>query len=201
VFLDTKAHISQNHYEKLTKHAVEEGDLVVAMLGEVLPRACIVPPGVSPAIVKADCARIRLNEDLARSKVLMSQLNSKPTRDVVLKFVKGIGRPRVNLGHIRTIPVAISPMEEQLEIEKALADAQHLVEEKLKAIELSLKQAAAQRQNILPPSLANWFRKTQATNPPAYCWNAPALSGQSALSSRKPARLNGKRRLPPWLAN
>ena len=38
-FIDAKAHISQEHFEELTKHAVEKGDLVVAMLGEVLPRA------------------------------------------------------------------------------------------------------------------------------------------------------------------
>ncbi|MCK7596188.1 hypothetical protein M0G74_02775 [Microbulbifer sp. CAU 1566] len=149
VFIDAKAHISQDHYEQLAKHVVEKDDLVVAMLGEVLPRACIIPTGVSPAIVKADCARVRLNKDLAIPHVAMSQLNSKPVRDAVLKFVKGIGRPRVNLGHIRAIPLAICAMEEQREIEKALVDAEASIEDQLKSIDLSLKQSTAQRQNIL----------------------------------------------------
>lgn len=149
VFIDAKAHISQDHYEELTKHAIEKNDLVVAMLGEVLPRACIIPPGVAPAIVKADCARIRLNTNLAIPRVVMSQLNSKPVRDVVLKFVKGIGRPRVNLGHIRAIPLAVCSMEEQREIERTLVDAETSMEDQLKAIDLSFKQSAAQRKNIL----------------------------------------------------
>jgi very-short-patch-repair endonuclease/restriction endonuclease S subunit len=167
VFLDAKAHISRDHYEELTKHAVEEGDLVVAMLGEVLPRACIVPLGVSPAIVKADCARIRLNKNLAIPKVLISQLNSKPIRDVVLQFVKGIGRPRINLRHIRAIPVAICPMEEQLEIEKALVDAQNAIAEQLKAIELSLKQSAAQRKNILKAAFSGQLVPQDPNDEPA----------------------------------
>jgi type I restriction enzyme S subunit len=154
VFIDAKAHISQDHYKELRKHAVEKNDLVVAMLGEVLPRACTIPPGVSPAIVKADCARIRLNTNLAIPYVVMSQLNSKPIRDVVLKFVKGIGRPRVNLGHIRAIPLAVCSMEEQQEIARTLVDAESSIEDQMKAIDLSLKQSAAQRQNILRAAFA-----------------------------------------------
>lgn len=167
VFIDAKAHISQGHYEELTKHAVEKDDLVVAMLGEVLPRACIIPMGVSPAIVKADCARIRLNTSLAIPHVVMSQLNSKPVRDIVLKFVKGIGRPRVNLGRIRAIPLAVCSLEEQREIEKALVDAETSIEDQLKSIGLSLKQSAAQRQNILRAAFAGQLVPQDPNDEPA----------------------------------
>ncbi len=166
-FIDAKAHISQEHYDGLTKHVVETDDLVVAMLGEVLPRACIIPPGVSPAIVKADCARIRLNLALAIPRVVMSQLNSKPVRDAVLSFVKGIGRPRVNLGHIRAIPLAISPMEEQHEIERVLIDAEVSIEEQLKAIDLSLKQSSAQRLNILRTAFSGQLVPQSPNDEPA----------------------------------
>lgn len=166
-FIDAKAHILQEHFEGLKKHAVESGDLVIAMLGEVLPRACIVPPGVSPAIVKADCAKVRLNLALAVPHVVMSQLNSKPVRDAVLKFVKGIGRPRVNLGHIRAIPLAICPMEEQLEIERVLVDAETSIAGQLDAIELSLKQSTAQRQNILRAAFSGQLVQQDPNDEPA----------------------------------
>jgi type I restriction enzyme S subunit len=167
VFFDAKAHISTSHYNELKKHAVEEGDLLVAMLGEVLPRACIVPMGISPAIVKADCARVRLNTHLALPSVLMAQLNSKPIRDFVLKFVKGIGRPRINLGHIRAIPVALCSLEEQRQIESSLTDAQTSIDEQLNAIQLGLKQTAAQHQNILRTAFSGLLVPQDPTDEPA----------------------------------
>jgi type I restriction enzyme, S subunit len=42
VFNDVAAHISQEHFEKLLKHRVKPNDIVIAALGETLPRACII---------------------------------------------------------------------------------------------------------------------------------------------------------------
>src|SRR5688572_14842785 len=54
-FLDDQAHISAAHFSRLRKHEAIAGDIVVAMLGSNLPRACAVPSSVGLAIVKADC--------------------------------------------------------------------------------------------------------------------------------------------------
>lgn len=62
VFNDARAYISMQHFEDLRNHEVLAGDLLIASLGEDLPRACIAPAYLSPAIVKADCIRVRLNE-------------------------------------------------------------------------------------------------------------------------------------------
>ena len=86
--------------------------------------------------------------------ILAAQLNSKPVRDVVVKFVKGIGRPRVNLGHIRAIPVALCSSDEQLQVEALLRDAQLSIDRQNEDIELSFKQCSAQRQNILRAAFA-----------------------------------------------
>jgi len=61
-FVDEKAHISEEHFESLRAHEVKAGDLLVASLGEVLPRACLAPVSLGPAIVKADCIRVRLRQ-------------------------------------------------------------------------------------------------------------------------------------------
>ncbi|MBV6388664.1 MAG: hypothetical protein JNIBNLAF_00258 [Nitrosomonas europaea] len=167
VFLDARAYISESHYQELMKHAVEEDDLVVAMLGEVLPRACIVPSGVSPAIVKADCARVRLNTKLLLPNVLLAHLNSKPVRNIVAKFVKGIGRPRINLGHIRSIPVALCAIKEQFQINATLAEAQSSIDEQLKGINFGLKQSAAQRKNILKAAFAGQLVPQDPNDEPA----------------------------------
>lgn len=103
VFIDAYAHISQEHYESLLKHRVEEGDLVVAALGERPPRACIIPPSVGPAIVKADCIRFKPEPQLTLAKFLNSVLNAEPTRARTVSIVHGVGRPRLNLGEIKAL--------------------------------------------------------------------------------------------------
>lgn len=166
-FVDAYAHISNNHYEQLIKHAVNKDDLVVAMLGENLPRACVIPEGVSPAIVKADCARIRLNQQLLKPTILNALLNAKPTRDHIAGRVKGIGRPRINLGHIRSIPVPICSQEEQQAIELILMDADRSINEQNAAIELSLRQAAAQRKNLLKAAFSGQLVPQDPNDEPA----------------------------------
>jgi len=59
VFVDARAHISEEHYSSLQKHRVFPGDLVIAALGESPPRSCMVPDWLGPAIVKADCIRFK----------------------------------------------------------------------------------------------------------------------------------------------
>jgi type I restriction enzyme S subunit len=99
--------------------------------------------------------------------LLVAQLNSKPVRDAVVKFVKGIGRPRVNLAHIRAIPIALSSMEEQLQVEALLSDAQQSIDQQNQTIELSLKQSNAQRQNILRAAFAGQLVPQDPNDEPA----------------------------------
>ena len=47
-FIDERAHISEEHFESLRAHEVLPGDLLVASLGEVLPRACLAPATLGP---------------------------------------------------------------------------------------------------------------------------------------------------------
>lgn len=167
VFLDARAHISESHYSDLLKHAVQEDDLVIAMLGEGLPRACIIPNEVAPAIVKADCARVRVNKYLIKPAILTAQLNSKPVRDTVAKLVKGIGRPRINLGHIRAIPIALCPMDEQFQVEALLSDALRSIDRQNEAIEFSFRQSAAQRKNLLKAAFSGQLVRQDPDDEPA----------------------------------
>jgi type I restriction enzyme S subunit len=167
VFVDVRTHIAESHYSGLLKHAVQKDDLVIAMLGEILPRACIIPRGVAPAIVKADCARVRVNKRLIQPALLAAQLNSKPVRDAVVKFVKGIGRPRVNLGHIRAIPIALCSVDEQSQVEAHLSAAQQAIDRQNEAIDLALKQSTAQRQNILRAAFSGQLVPQDPADEPA----------------------------------
>lgn len=122
VFRDEKAHISEGHFDRLVKHAVEPSDVLVASLGEVLPRACMAPESLGPAIVKADCIRVRAGAGVVPS-LLMWSLNAPQTRQRVGESIKGVGRPRINLRDLRALELPIPPLPEQERIVAAIEEA------------------------------------------------------------------------------
>jgi type I restriction enzyme S subunit len=121
-FVDERAHIDEAHFERLTKHEVVEGDVLVASLGEVLPRACLAPASLGPAIVKADCIRVRPHSELSAT-YLMWALNSPDVRASVGSSIKGVGRPRINLGDLRRLQLPVAPAAEQERIVTAIEEA------------------------------------------------------------------------------
>jgi type I restriction enzyme S subunit len=113
VFNDEYAHITEKHYEQLTRHSVQAEDIVVAGLGETLPRACVIPDWVGPAIVKADCPRVRLDRSLALPAFVCFALNSSGVQRRTSTVIHGVGRPRLNLAEIRGIWLPLAPLPEQ----------------------------------------------------------------------------------------
>ncbi|MCL4552407.1 MAG: restriction endonuclease subunit S [Candidatus Marsarchaeota archaeon] len=115
-FIDEKAHIREGHFEKLRKHEVLPGDLVIAGLGETLPRACLIPSSIGPAIVKADCFRFRPDLSLVVPGFLVAVLNSETIRRIASTIIHGIGRPRLNLQDVKSLPIPLPPKDEQARI-------------------------------------------------------------------------------------
>lgn len=139
-FIDEKAHISKAHFESLRVHEVMAGDLLVASLGEVLPRACLAPVSLGPAIVKADCIRVRLSPEVDPRWVLYA-MQRPDVRRWADSHRHGVGRPRLGLKVIRQIPVPLPSLDEQRRIVDLLED--HL--SRLDAADTYLH--AAQRRN------------------------------------------------------
>jgi type I restriction enzyme S subunit len=166
-FLDDKAHISEEHFASLSKHAIECDDILVAMMGELLPRACLVPSGVAPAIVKADCARIRVNTEIFPPKLLSYYLNSNPIRNRTKSAVKGIGRPRINLGYIRSIVVPLPSVIEQKAITDKIEAELDLIDRQIEAAALGLKQSEAQHKNILKLAFSGQLVPQDSSDEPA----------------------------------
>jgi hypothetical protein len=146
VFRDERAYITQEHYERLAKHAVRPGDVVVASLGDEVPRASLVPPWLGPALVKADCIRVRPLGGVEPA-YLMWMLNSPPVRHEGASIIRGIGRPRLGLAGIRGLGLPLPPLAEQRRIVES-------IEEQLSRLDgakrsLSLAAERARRAKVL----------------------------------------------------
>ncbi len=166
-FHDVKAHITATHYQKLLKHSFETGDTVVAMMGEDLPRACSIPENVAPGIVKADCARVRVNPKILEPILIPYYLNSQPVRARTKALVKGIGRPRINLSHIRGVAIPVVSPDEQRKILDSLAEGDQTIDQQLEQIKQTLLRTEAQRKNILKDAFAGKLVEQVPNDEPA----------------------------------
>jgi type I restriction enzyme S subunit len=119
------AFISPEHYSSLGDHDVEEGDLLIAGLGdERIPagRACVAPAGIEPAMVKADCFRFRLDTDQVDPQFAAYQL-SATALGASAALSTGATRQRVNLQATASRAMAIPRPDEQREIVAYLVQA------------------------------------------------------------------------------
>jgi type I restriction enzyme, S subunit len=148
-FINNFAHISEEHFTSLKKHQVLSGDLVIAGLGESLPRACIIPNFVGDAIVKTDCIRFKPDPLLSNNIYLNAVLNSQLIKDVVKTIVHGIGRPRLNQQEIKAIPIPLPPVDEQYAIAEELQKTYSLSDNIEKKIDQSLTRIELTRKTIL----------------------------------------------------
>jgi type I restriction enzyme S subunit len=110
-----EAFISEKHYATLGDHGVREGDLLVAGLGDrKVPagRACIAPPLLGPAMVKADCFRFRLIRGRTVPTFLSKHLSATATGATAC-LSTGATRLRINLSATAARSVTLPPDEEQ----------------------------------------------------------------------------------------
>ncbi|MCY3650302.1 MAG: restriction endonuclease subunit S [Acidimicrobiaceae bacterium] len=148
VFRHEDAHISEEHYMSLVQHSVKAGDLVVASLGETLPRACLVPNWVPPAIVKADCIRVRLHPDLNPSYINFA-LQRPELRRETATLIKGVGRPRLGLQGIKSLAVPLAPLPQQTRIVAAIEEHFTRLDAAESALRLALQRVEALRSSLL----------------------------------------------------
>lgn len=146
-FVDAEAHISEDHFQRLEKHAVFAGDIVISSLGEILPKACMIPDWLGRAIVKADCIRFAPDLNLARADYLVHALNSEPIRKRTR--IHGMGRPRIGLTVLRGLPLPLPPISEQARISAEISRALSFAANAHDTIEHQLERIWRLRQAIL----------------------------------------------------
>lgn len=157
-FINVEAFISLEHFETLRKHEAIAGDLIVASLGDVLPRVCILPELGQPAIVKADCIRIRLGEKARPRWVLMSMLTPQARR-WAKGALHGVGRMRLGLKAIRQFSLPVP----DLAVQDAILDAVDAHLTMTSAVESSARRTLlltdAMRRTLLAAAFAGELTK------------------------------------------
>jgi type I restriction enzyme S subunit len=161
-FLDhDKAFVSLDHYDDLKRHSATAGDIVIAALGDgarPAGRACLVPEDLGPALVKADCFRLRVQRDVTIPAYLVHYMNSMECLRRIAEMMRGATRPRVNLEMLRALHVPLAPVPEQLRLLARLNEIEGAIEQARAASE---EQAA-----LLKTCRASTFRAAFRGIPP-----------------------------------
>ncbi|CDZ90320.1 hypothetical protein RHRU231_700008 [Rhodococcus ruber] len=142
------AFIPIDYAEKLKAHAVEEGDVVVAGLGDdnmPLGRAAVVP-ALGPAIVKADCYRLRPNERV-NAAYLAWIMSAPQTRSQIMLLARGSTRARLNTKVVQQVEIPLPDRNTQNTlVAKSRADTSkidRLIGESERFVELARERRAA----------------------------------------------------------
>ena len=138
-FLDAdRAYISTDYYRVLHRHRVEEGDLLIAGLGDAtnhVGRACVAPD-LGSAIVKADCYRAQVNAHLASAHYLALFLSSPTGAMSVGAAGRGTTRTRINLELAKAIRVPLPALVDQ----ESLVETARTARSRLRGLTTALDQ-------------------------------------------------------------
>lgn len=109
-------YVSLSKADELERHSFIAGDIAVTKLGEPLGKAAIIPSSFPRGVIVADIVRIRLDPAVADPRYITYALNSPQVIEQLARHTKGTTRPRVNLGHIRSLRIPLAPRSEQTRI-------------------------------------------------------------------------------------
>lgn len=142
-------YVTQEKAEELVAHSIQSGDVLVTKMGEPPGDADVYPQNQPPAIITADCIKIRCQSGLISAEFLKAVINSEIGKRQIRPITQGVAQKKVSLGRFSRLAVPLPPTDEQASIVQILNESEQEAAAQSKAIDLSLKQSAAQRQNIL----------------------------------------------------
>ena len=141
------------------------GSLLVAMYGEGKTRGKCSELLVQATINQAIAALV-FDAESQRCKAYLKAF-LLTSYEKMREQASGGVQPNLNLQIIKAIAVPLPPVDEQEEIDRLLTAQFHQIDQQQAAVELALKQSAAQRQNILKAAFSGQLVPQDPNDEPA----------------------------------
>ena len=145
------AFIEPEYYRELGDHDVFAGDVLIAGLGDEnnpVGRACVAPPALGPAMVKADCFRFRVDRRKVDAAYVALQLSST-AYGLAGALASGTTRSRMNLSATATRVVAIPPLIEQISIVSFLSHETAEIDSLITKLETAIERLHEYRAALI----------------------------------------------------
>lgn len=189
----TTRYVTPEKARGLAAHEVVAGDVLVTKMGEPPGDARVYPVDQPPAIITADCIKVRCTQGLMLPKFLEAVVNSHIGREQIKPMTQGVAQKKVSLGRFSKLAVPIPPAQEQTAILVRLGEAEREARSLAIALAKALSQSTAQRQNLLRAAFAGQLVPQDPADEPAAellaricAERATAGGGAKARSRRAP---------------
>jgi len=163
----SKIHISSEKAVDLSDYDLLSGDVVISRSGTI-GEVCVIPGYLGNARFSTNIMRVRLESIVIRPEYFCFLLSGSPSvLNQIRKLCSGSTRDFLNTEILKTLIFPVPIISEQDEILAMLDTALTESEKQSQAIQLSLKQSTAQRQNILRAAFAGQLVPQDPNDEPA----------------------------------
>ena len=140
--------ISRGLFEKLQSCEVKPGDILISLVGTT-GKVLILPDDCAPGIINPRLLKLSLNRSGVNRKFIKMLLESATTRAFFKLAAHGGTMEILNLGILKTLPIALPPLAEQTRIVAEVERRLSVVEELEAVVSANLQRASGLRQSIL----------------------------------------------------
>ena len=183
-------YISSEKAAELYAHSVIPGDVLITKMGEPPGDADVYPDNQPAGVITADCIKVSCWPGLLKPDYLKAAINSYIGQRQIKPITQGVAQKKVSLGRFSGIAIPIPPAAEQTAIMEFFSAADNDAKAQGAAIELALKQSAAQRKNILKAAFSGQLVPQDPGDEPAAVLLERIRAEQAHASApeRKPRR-------------
>lgn len=158
--------ISQAKFDELSTCAVKPGDLLISLVGTT-GKILVLPDDAKPGIINPRLLKVSLALGSTDPAYIQLVLESPYARHFFKLNAHGGTMDVLNLGILKEFAIPIPPLAEQHEIAQRIRTFFEAIECQAAEIEHALKQAAAQRKNILKAAFAGQLVPKDPNDEPA----------------------------------
>lgn len=176
-------YVTPEKAEELRAHSIAAGDVLITKMGEPPGDADVYPENQPPAVITADCIKVRCWPGLMEPNFLKSVINSYIGQRQIEPMTQGVAQKKVSLGRFSSLAVPVPSCAEQTEIMKMVAAADNDAMVLETGLAHSLKQSAAQRKNILQAAFSGQLVPQDPTDEPASALLARIRAERAARAS------------------
>ena len=154
-------YVTEEKASELKAHRIDAGDLLITKMGDPPGDVCIYPMNRPPAVITADCIKLRFGRDSVSTRFCAYAIESECVHNQILGITKGVAQLKVSLGRFSSIGLPLPPITEQHRIVAEVDRRLSLQREAEAQVDANLRRAERLRQSILAQAFSGRLKLSE----------------------------------------